>query len=150
MNKYIKAVSAVGMCALLAGCNAHSSGFNNSQMGTVIGGVAGGVVGNQFGKGSGKTAATALGAVIGAMTGNNVGASMDRPRVIYQQPPVIYRPQVGSGRCAGYANEGVRAACNRGVAEREAERQRRLEEDAYRRGRGVVGRTCGSLSNPCR
>ena len=138
MNKYIKTVSAVGMVALLAGCNAHSGGFNNAQMGTVIGGVAGGVVGNQFGKGSGKTAATALGAVIGAMTGNNVGASMDRPRttVIYQQPPVTYRPQVGSGRCAGYANEGARAACNRGVAKREAERQRRLERDAYRRGYG--------------
>ena len=140
MNKYIKTVSAVGMVALLAGCNAHSGGFNNAQMGTVIGGVAGGVVGNQFGKGSGKTAATALGAVIGAMTGNNVGASMDRPRttVIYQQPPVTYRtsPVVGSGRCAGYANEGARAACNRGVAKREAERQRRLERDAYRRGYG--------------
>lgn len=139
MNKYIKTACTVGMVALLAGCNAHSGGFNNAQMGTVIGGVAGGVVGNQFGKGSGKTAATALGAVIGAMTGNNVGASMDRPRtVIYQQPPVTYRPNpvVGSGRCAGYANEGARAACNRGVAKREAERQRRLERDAYRRGYG--------------
>ena len=71
MNKYIKTVSAVGMVALLAGCNAHSGGFNNAQMGTVIGGVAGGVVGNQFGKGSGKTAATALGAVIGGMLGHN-------------------------------------------------------------------------------
>jgi len=138
MNKYIKTVSAVGMVALLAGCNAHSGGFNNAQMGTVIGGVTGGVVGNQFGKGSGKTAATALGTVIGAMTGNSVGASMYRPRttVIYQQPPVTYRPSVGSGRCAGYANEGVRSACNRGVAKREAERQRRLERDAYRRGYG--------------
>lgn len=137
MNKYIKTVCAVGMVALLAGCNAHSGGFNNAQMGTVIGGVTGGVVGNQFGKGSGKTAATALGAVIGAMTGNSVGASMDQPRtVIYQQPPVTYRPSVGSGRCAGYANEGARAACNRGVAKREAERQRRLERDAYRRGYG--------------
>ena len=136
MNKYIKAVSAVGMVALLAGCNAHTGGFNNAQMGTVIGGVAGGVVGNQFGSGSGKTAATALGAVIGAMTGNNVGASMDRPTVVYQQPPVTYRPSVGSGRCAGYANEGVRAACNRGVAKRDRERQRRLERDAYRRGYG--------------
>ena len=136
MNKYIKAVSAVGMVALLAGCNAHSGGFNNQTCGAVIGGLTGGVIGNHFGKGSGKTAATALGAVIGAMTGSNVGASRDRPRVVYQQPPVVYRPSAGSGRCAGYANEGVRAACNQGVAKREAERQRRLERDAYRRGYG--------------
>ena len=132
-------MSVVGMVALLAGCNAHSGGFNNAQMGTVIGGVAGGVVGNQFGKGSGKTAATALGAVIGAMTGSNVGSHMDRPHntrtVIVREPQVRYRRH-GSSRCDFYANEGARSACNRGVAKRELERQRRLERDAYRSGYG--------------
>ena len=139
MNKIMKTMSAVGMVAVLAGCNAHSGGFNNAQMGTVIGGVTGGVVGNHFGKGSGKTAATALGAVIGAMTGSSVGSHMDRPHntrtVIVREPQVRYRRH-GSGVCAHYANEGVRAACNQGVAKREAERQRRLERDAYRRGYG--------------
>ena len=129
-------MSAVGMVTLLVGCNAHSGGFNNAQMGTVIGGVTGAVVGNQFGSGSGKTAATALGAVIGAMTGSNVGSSMDRPRttVIVREPQVRYRH--GSGRCDNYANEGARSACNRGVAKRELERQRKLEHDAYRSGYG--------------
>ena len=140
MNKVMKTMSAVGMVALLAGCNAHSGGFNNAQMGTVIGGVAGGVVGNQFGSGSGKTAATALGAVIGAMTGSNVGAHMDRPSgntVIVREPQrrIRYRRH-GSGVCDNYANEGARSACNRGIAKREAERQRKLERDAYRNGYG--------------
>jgi len=141
MNKQLKIVTAVGAFLMLGACNATSGGFNNSQMGTVIGGVAGGVVGNQFGKGSGKTAATALGAVIGAISGSSVGQSMDRPRttVIYQQPPVTYRPQVGSGRCAGYANEGARSACNRGVAKREQENQRRMEKNAYNSGYGRNG-----------
>ena len=139
MNKIMKTMSAVGMVAVLAGCNAHSGGFNNAQMGTVIGGVAGGVVGNHFGKGSGKTAATAVGAVIGAMTGSSVGSHMDRPhntRTVIVREPRRYRRH-GSGVCAGYANEGVRAACNRGVAEREAQRQRDAELDDYHRGRGV-------------
>ena len=137
MNKIMKTMSAVGMVALLAGCNAHSGGFNNAQMGTVMGGVTGAVVGNHFGSGSGKTAATALGAVLGAMTGSSMGASMDRPRtnVIVREPQVRYRRH-GSGRCDNYANEGARSACNRGVAKREAERQRKLERDAYRNGYG--------------
>ena len=139
MNKIMKTMSAVGMVAVLAGCNAHSGGFNNAQMGTVIGGVTGGVVGNHFGKGSGKTAATAIGAVIGPLTGISVGSHMDRPHntrtVIVREPQVRYRRH-GSGVCDHYANEGVRASCNRGVAKREAERQRRAERDAYRRGYG--------------
>ena len=140
MKSLLKTVSIVAIVVGISGCNAHNGSYVNNQTGgTLLGGIVGGVVGNHFGKGSGKTAATALGAVIGAMTGGNVGRSMDQPRIIYQNsPPVVYRHSSRLDRCASYPNEGVRAACNRGVAARNRARQHRMEREAFRFGRGYT------------
>ena len=146
MNNFLKLTSVLAVAGLLAGCNAHGGGFTNSQGGTVIGGLTGAVVGNQFGKGRGNVAATALGAVIGAISGNAVGESMDRPAgqtVIVREapPPPVYRneprrrrpPISDYGPCSSYYDRGERAACLRGVAERERDAQRARERNAYDR-----------------
>ena len=72
-----------------------------------------------------NAAATALGAVLGVIAGQSL--SQDAP---------VQQPYMSSGSCSQYTNQGARAACNRGVSERENERQRRLEQEAYRAGRG--------------
>ena len=142
MKTLFKTVSIIAIVAGISGCNAHNGSFLNNQTGgTLLGGAIGGLTGNQFGKGRGKTAATAFGAVLGAFAGNNIGRSLDNPRVIYQQAPSYgYNNSsynvVGSARCNQFANEGVRASCNRGVAERNRKRQRMLEGQAFRLGRG--------------
>ena len=143
MNNFLKLTSVLAVAGLMSGCNAHSGGFTNSQGGTVIGGLTGAVVGNQFGKGRGNVAATALGAVIGAISGNAVGESMDRPAgqtvIIREAPPVVYResrrrrPISDYGPCSSYYDRGERAACLRGVAERERAAQRARERRAYDR-----------------
>ena len=115
----IIAVSAIA----LSGCLAH----NNQGAGTVAGGLVGGVVGNQFGSGSGKTLATALGAVIGAMSGSNVGQHMDQPHNT-GSGTVVYR---NVGPCGNIRNDGVRSSCQRGLADRKREAQRRAERRAY-------------------
>ena len=122
--KHLLKTTAVVAIVALSGCNAHGGGLSNKTKGAVLGGVAGGFVGNQFGGGSGNAAATALGAVLGVVAGQS----------LIQDAPV--QSYVGSGSCNQYSNQGARAACNRGVSERENERQRRLEQEAYRAGRG--------------
>ena len=152
MNIVLKSIGILAVAGLMTGCTAHGGGFNNQTGGTVIGGLTGAVVGNQFGKGRGKTAATALGAVIGAMTGNSVGAHMDRPAgqtVTVREPQVIYKEKWYRERhtghrhsrhsCSRYYDRGERAACLRGVAQREQAEQRAREKRAYDR---VVNR-CG-------
>jgi len=142
-NKFLKSVGILAVASLMSGCNAHSGGFTNSQGGTVIGGLTGAVVGNQFGKGNGNVAATALGAVIGAISGNAVGAHMDRPVpagqtvIVREQPRVVYRDRTpdynrSRHRCS-YYDRGERAACLRGIADRERSEQKARERRAYNR-----------------
>lgn len=107
----------------LSACNA-----TNQQKGTLIGAGAGGLLGSQIGSGSGKLIATGAGVLLGAVTGSAVGESMDRPA----QTVIVQ----GNSVCDGYANEGARAACQRGAARRAAEQQRQLEDQAFRRGYG--------------
>jgi uncharacterized protein YcfJ len=132
--KHLLKTTAVVAIVALSGCNAHSGGLSNKTKGALLGGVAGGFVGNQIGGGSGNAAATALGAVLGVIAGQSL--SQDAP---VQQPAPFYQtnqPYMSSGSCSQYTNQGARAACNRGIAERENQRQIRLEEEAYRAGRG--------------
>ena len=123
--KHLLKTTAVVAIVALSGCNAHGGGLSNKTKGAVLGGVAGGFVGNQIGGGSGKAAATALGAVLGVIAGQSL--SQDAP---------VQQPYMSSGSCGQYTNQGARAACNRGVAARENQRQNRLEREAYRAGRG--------------
>ena len=123
--KHLLKTTAVVAIVALSGCNTHSGGLSNKTKGAVLGGVAGGFVGNQFGGGSGNAAATALGAVLGVIAGQSL--SQDAP---------VQQPYMSSGSCNQYTNQGARAACNRGVAARENQRQNRLEREAYRAGRG--------------
>ena len=132
--KHLLKTTAVVAIVALSGCNAHGGGLSNKTKGAVLGGVAGGFVGNQFGRGSGNAAATALGTVLGVIAGQSL--SQDAP---VQQPLPFYQmnqPYMSSGSCNQYTNRGARAACNRGVAARENQRQNRLEREAYRAGRG--------------
>jgi len=132
--KHLLKTTAVVAIVVLSGCNAHGGGLSNKTKGAVLGGVAGGFVGNQFGRGSGNAAATALGAVLGVIAGQSL--TQDAP---VQQPLPFYQmnqPYMSSGSCSQYTNQGARAACNRGVAARENQRQNRLEREAYRVGRG--------------
>jgi outer membrane lipoprotein SlyB len=55
-----------------------------SGAGAVAGGLVGALLGNQVGSGNGRTAATAAGAIGGAVVGNNVEASREQPREVYQ------------------------------------------------------------------
>ena len=128
--KHLLKTTAVVAIVALSGCNAHGGGLSNKTKGAVLGGVAGGFVGNQFGRGSGNAAATALGAVLGVIAGQSL--SQDAPAPFFQMD----QPYMSSGSCNQYTNQGARAACNRGVAARENQRQNRLEREAYRAGRG--------------
>ena len=123
--KHLLKTTAVVAIVALSGCNAHGGGLSNKTKGALLGGVAGGFVGNQFGGGSGNAAATALGAVLGVIAGQSL--SQDAP---------VQQPYMSSSSCSQYTNQGARAACNRGVAARENQRQNRLEREAYRAGRG--------------
>ena len=130
--KHLLKTTAVIAIVALSGCNAHNGGLSNKTKASLLGGVAGGFVGNQFGSGSGNAAATALGAVLGVVAGQSLvqdAAPVQQP--VYQ----MSSPYVISGTCDQYFNQGARAACNRGVSDRERSRQRRLEREAYRFGR---------------
>ena len=127
MRKMIFA--ALGLVALTTGCQT-----SNQQYGAVGGAVTGGLLGNTVGKGNGKTLATAVGTFLGTVAGSEIGRSMDQPRtIVYRNNPPS---QPNYGVCSGITNEGASSACNRGVATRLREEQRRLERDAYRRGYG--------------
>ena len=123
--KHLLKTTAVVAIVALSGCNAHGGGLSNKTKGALLGGVAGGFVVNQFGGGSVNAAATALGAVFGVIAGQSL--SHDAP---------VQQPYMSSGSCNQYTNQGARAACNRGVAARENQRQNRLEREAYRAGLG--------------
>ena len=108
---------------------------NDFPLGSILGGVAGGFIGNQFGKGTGKTIATALGAVGGVL----LGKQLHRPPHHVPSPHYGNRTPttVITTSCDAYRNPGARAACNRGVADRNKAYQRRVENQAYRAGRGT-------------
>ena len=129
--KHLLKTTAVIAIVALSGCNAHNGGFSNKTKASLLGGVAGGFVGNQFGSGSGNAAATALGAVLGVVAGQSLVQDAPVQQPVYQ----TNSPYVISGTCDQYFNQGARAACNRGVSDRERSRQRRLEREAYRFGR---------------
>ena len=130
MKNTYKTIVAILLTTTLMGCNAHNGyTLDNQTKAGILGGVAGGCVGNQFGKGSGNVALTALGAVLGVVAGQ----SLAKP----QEAPAVYNRTVTyqAGRCDGYTNQGARAACQRGVSDRERRAQQQLERDAYNYGR---------------
>lgn len=129
--KHLLKTTAVIAIVALSGCNAHNGGLSNKTKASLLGGVAGGFVGNQFGSGSGNAAATALGAVLGVVAGQSLVQDAPVQQPVYQTSS----PYVISGTCDQYFNQGARAACNRGVSDRDRARQRRLEREAYRFGR---------------
>ena len=114
-------ITATAVCVmLLSGCLA-----TNQQKGAVIGGATGGILGNQIGGGSGKVIATGVGVLLGAITGAAVGQNMDK------LPTVVYQNGVAPGPCSNIENSGVRSSCQRGLADRKREEQRRAEQRAY-------------------
>lgn len=129
--KHLLKTTAVIAIVALSGCNAHNGGLSNKTKASLLGGVAGGFVGNQFGSGSGNAAATALGAVLGVVAGQSLVQDAPVQQPVYQTSS----PYVIPGTCDQYFNQGARAACNRGVSDRDRARQRRLEREAYRFGR---------------
>ena len=114
----------------------------NQNTGAVVGGASGALLGATIGKGTGRLVATGVGAVIDTAVGGAVGANMDRKQqVVVQQVPVAAPAPApaytGSSECAQYAyNPAAKAACERGIADRNAREQRILEERAYRTGAG--------------
>ena len=95
MNKFIM-ITALLAATTLAGC---ASGPNQA-VGTGAGALGGYAVGKALG---GDAAGRAVGAVAGAMIGSSVGQSMDqqqqhqqqqRPIIIQQSPPIVYRERV--------------------------------------------------------
>ena len=119
--KNLLMITATTVCvALLSGCLA-----TNQQKGAVIGGATGGILGNQIGGGSGKTIATGVGVLLGTITGAAIGQNMDKP------PTVVYQKGGTPGQCSNIENSGVRSECQRGLADRKREEQRRAEQRAY-------------------
>ena len=133
MFRYI-AIAMLGLS--LTACVAH----NNQEKGAIIGGAAGGLLGTTIGKGTGNAAATIGGAVLGTIVGASVGKNMDDTEALknhthQQVQDPSYRDLADP--CARYiGNEGAYASCQRGVAQANEERQRALEEQAYKSGRG--------------
>jgi len=116
----------IGTCLLaLSACQAH----NPQTQGALIGGLTGGLLGSTVGKGSGRMIATGAGAVLGTIVGSNLAGGTH----VNNQPQ--NRPVVTVGQCNHIANDGARASCERGVAERDRAAQRQAEQRAYECGR---------------
>jgi len=140
MRKFLLVGVAV---VALAGCTVHASPQANAEefnVGSVIGGLFGGVLGSTVGKGSGKLWATGAGAVLGTIVGTKINRAdryarahsdhnHDYNRYYNQRANATYSP------CARIVNDGARAACERGVAERHQIAQRQAEQRAYECGR---------------
>ena len=123
----MKKLLLVGACLIaLSACQAH----NPQTQGALVGGLAGGLLGNTIGKGSGKTAATVGGAILGTIVGSNLaGGGHNHGGHNHGQR------SVGVSQCDHIGNAGVRSACERGVSERNRQRQRQAEDYAYQCGR---------------
>ena len=131
----------VGTCMIaLCAFQVHASPQANAEefnVGSIIGGLFGGVLGRTVGKGSGKLWATGAGAVLGAVVGTNLGQSNQNTHAHNDHNQSYYRPRANAtySPCARIGNDGARAACERGVAERHQIAQRQAEQRAYECGR---------------
>ena len=130
------AIAAVAATMMPAAIPAKANDF---PLGPILGGVAGGFIGNQFGRGTGNTIATAVGAVGGVLLGQQLQRPIP-PTHTHTHGGYIPAPVVGASRCGLYRNPGARAACNRGVADRDRAYQRAVERQAYEIGRGQFRR----------
>jgi uncharacterized protein YcfJ len=120
----MKKLLLAGACLLaLSACHTH----NPKTGGALVGGLTGGLLGNTIGSGSGRTAAILGGAVLGTILGAELAGST------HGQPQ--QRTVVNVGQCNNIANDGARASCERGVAERDLAAQRQSEQRAYQCGR---------------
>ena len=122
----MRKILLVGTCLLaLSACQAH----NPQTQGALIGGLTGGLLGSTVGKGSGRMLATGAGAVLGTIVGSNLAGGTHG----HAQPQ--NRTVVTVGQCNHIANDGARASCERGVAERDRAAQKQAEQRAYQCGR---------------
>lgn len=131
------------MAAVVASALALSGCLTNAQIGTGLGAVGGGLAGSQVGSGTGQLIGVGLGTVFGAAAGNWFGQKMDDVETLKRQKqssaaPVKSNTQIASApvsqvfaECEALGNSGARAACREGAAQRAAEEQARLEEEAY-------------------
>ena len=120
----------VGSCLLalsMTACQAH----NPQTQGALIGGVAGGLLGKTIGKGSGKKAATIGGAILGSIVGSNLSGGSHNHGGGHNHG----QRSVSVSQCDHIGNAGARSACERGVSERNRQRQRQAEDYAYQCGR---------------
>ena len=120
-----KLLLAAACLIALSACQAH----NPQTQGALIGGLTGGLLGSTIGKGSGRMLATGAGAVLGTIVGSNLAGGTHG----HTQPQ--HRTVVTVGQCNHIANDGARASCERGVAERDRALQRQAEQRAYQCGR---------------
>jgi len=74
-------------------------------------------------------------ALVGGTIGYIVGTSQSTYHPHYIQPHK-YGQRYVSPECFSYATYGERAACERGITQRNAEEQRRRENNAFRRSLG--------------
>ena len=127
----MKKLLLVGACLLaLSACQAH----NPRTGGALIGGLTGGLLGNTIGKGSGRTIATVGGAILGTIVGSELagGNSGNQSQGAAHNHG---QSSVGVSQCGHIGNAGVRASCEQGVSERDRQRQRQAEQNAYQCGR---------------
>jgi len=133
----MKKLLLVGACLLaLSACQAH----NPRTGGALIGGLTGGLLGNTIGKGSGRTIATVGGAILGTIVGSELagGSGYNSNQTPYQGHGSGYNhghSSVGVSQCDHIGNAGARASCEQGVSERDRQRQRQAEQNAYQCGR---------------
>ncbi len=131
----MRKILLVGTCLLaLSACQAH----NPQTQGALIGGLTGGLLGSTVGKGSGRMLATGAGAVLGTIVGTNLGANNRNTHARNDYEYNQYYNQRASANyspCARIVNDGARAACERGVAERDRAAQKQAEQRAYECGR---------------
>ena len=126
----MKKLLLAGACLLalsVSACQAH----NPRTGGALIGGLAGGLLGNTVGKGSGRTIATVGGAILGTIVGSELAGGNHGHGSGHN--PV--QSSVGVRQCNYIGNAGARASCEQGVSERDRQRQRQAEQNAYQCGR---------------
>ena len=137
----MRKILLVGTCMIaLTAFQVHASPQANAEelnAGSLIGGLFGGVLGSTVGKGSGKLWATGAGAVLGTIVGTNLGANNRKTHAYNDHNQSYYRQRANTtySPCARIVNDGARAACERGVAERHQIAQIEAERRAYECGR---------------
>ena len=118
----------VGACLIaLSACQTN----NPRTGGALVGGLTGGLLGNTIGKGSGRTAAILGGAILGTIVGSELAGGNRSHGGSHNHG----QRSVGVSQCDHIGNAGVRASCEQGVSERDRQRQRQAEQNAYQCGR---------------